>query len=98
MPVGILADASVTSRVVDLTLFIVRVGSLDRRQLPDIQTLYDDGTLGSVAIILNGVDLHGGYGYGYSDGYGYGYGYGSYGYGYGRDHKHRARKPRRRLF
>lgn len=98
VPVGILADASVTSRVVDLTLFIVRVGSLDRRQLPDIQTLYDDGTLGSVAIILNGVDLHGGYGYGYSYGYGYGYGYGSYGYGYGRGHKHRARKPRRRLF
>lgn len=98
VPVGILADAAVTSRVVDLTLFIVRVGSLDRRQLPDIQTLYDEGTLGSVGIILNGVDLHGGYGYGYSYGYGYGYGYGRYGYGYGRDHKHHSRKPRRRLF
>lgn len=92
VPVGIVADAAVSNRVADLTLFIIRVGSLDRRQLPDIQALYDEGTLGPVGIILNGVELHGGYGYGYSYGYGYGYGYGHYGYGYGRKHK-----PRRRL-
>lgn len=88
VPMGVVADAAVSNRVADLTLFIIRVGSLDRRQLPDIQSLYDEGTLGPMGIILNGVDLHGGYGYGYS----YGYGYGRYGYGYGQKHK-----PRRRL-
>lgn len=92
VPVGIVADAAISNRVADLSLFVIRVGSLDRRQLPDIQALYDEGTLGPVGIILNGVELHGGYGYGYSYGYGYGYGYGSYGYGYG--HK---KKSRRRL-
>lgn len=91
VPVGVVADAAVSNRVADLTLFIIRVGSLDRRQLPDIQALYDEGSLGPIGIILNGVDLHGGYGYGYSYGYGYGYGYGHYGYGYGRKHKHRRR-------
>lgn len=94
VPVGIVADATVSNRVADLTLFVVRVGSLDRRQLPDIQALYDEGTLGPVGIILNGVEIHGGYGYGYSYGYGYGYGYGSYGYG----HKHRHHKRRLRFF
>lgn len=94
VPVGLVADAAVSNRVADLTLFIVRVGSLDRRQLPDIQALYDDGTLGSLGIILNGVQLAGGYGYGYSYGYGYGYGYGSYGYG----NKPGRHKPRRLRF
>ena len=91
VPVGVVADAAVSNRVADLTLFIIRVGSLDRRQLPDIQALYDEGSLGPIGIILNGVDLHGGYGYGYSYGYGYGYGYGHYGYGYGHKRKHRRR-------
>lgn len=91
VPVGIVADATVANRVADLSLFIIRVGSLDRRQLPDIQSLYDEGALGPVGIILNGVELHGGYGYGYSYGYGYGYGYGHYGYGYGRKRHHRRR-------
>lgn len=91
VPVGMVADAAVSNRVADLTLFIVRVGSLDRRQLPDIQALYDEGTLGTLGIILNGVERHGGYGYGYSYGYGYGYGYGRYGYGYGHKHKKRRR-------
>lgn len=92
VPVGIVADAAVSNRVADLSLFIIRVGSLDRRQLPDIQALYDEGTLGTLGIILNGVELHGGYGYGYSYGYGYGYGYDYGGYSYGHKHKHKKRR------
>ena len=79
VPVGIIADASIANRIADLTVFVVRAGKLDRRQLPDIETLYEDKKLKNMSLVLNGVDPNRhGYGYG---GYGYGYGYGHYGYG-----------------
>ena len=77
VPMGIIADASIANRIADLTVFVVRAGRLDRRQLPDIESLYEDKKLKNMALVLNGVDPHRhGYGYG-----GYGYGYGHYGYG-----------------
>lgn len=80
VPMGIIADASIVNRIADLTIFVVRAGKLDRRQLPDIEALYEDKKLKNMALVLNGVDPNRrGYGYGY--GYGYGNGYGHYGYG-----------------
>lgn len=71
VPVGIVADATITNRISDLTIFVVRAGKLDRRQLPDMEELYRDGKLNNMSLILNGVNPHHrGYGYGY--GYGYG--------------------------
>ena len=69
VPVGIIADATIANRVADLTLFVVRAGKLDRRQLPDLENLYQDKKLNNMALILNGADLE-------RRGYGYGYGYG----------------------
>lgn len=87
VPIGIIADASIVNRIADLTVFVVRAGRLDRRQLPDIEALYEDKKLRNMALVLNGVDPHRrGYGYGYGY-YGYGYGYGHYGYGYGKKKK-----------
>ena len=80
VPVGIIADATITNRVADLTLFVLRAGKIDRRQLPDLENLYQEKKLTNMALILNGADLHRrgyGYGYGYAYGYGYGYGYGN---------------------
>lgn len=77
VPVGLIADATIANRIADLTLFVVRAGRLDRRQLPDIEKLYQEKKLKNMALVLNGADLHRGYGYGY------GYGYYGYGYGYG---------------
>lgn len=88
VPVGLIADASIANRIADLTLFVVRAGRLDRRQLPDIERLYAEHKLRNMAVVLNGVE-HGGHGYGY--GYGY-YGRYGYGYGYGKKHKHSRRK------
>ena len=42
VPMGIIADASIVNRIADLTIFVVRAGKLDRRQLPDIEALYED--------------------------------------------------------
>ena len=76
VPMGIIADASIANRIADITVFVVRAGKLDRRQLPDIETIYQDKKLRNMALVLNGVAPHR-HGYGY----GYGYGYGHYGYG-----------------
>lgn len=75
VPVGLIADATIANRIADLTIFVVRAGKLDRRQLPDIEKLYQEKKLKNMALVLNGANLER-HGYGYSYGYGYGYGYG----------------------
>ena len=75
VPVGLVADAIIANRVADLTIFVVRAGKLDRRQLPDIEKLYQEKKLKNMALVLNGANPER-HGYGYSYGYGYGYGYG----------------------
>ena len=75
VPVGIIADAAITNRIADLTIFVVRVGKLDRRMLPELEKIYHSGQLNNMSLILNGAITnkigYGGYGYGY--GYGYDY-------------------------
>lgn len=73
VPVGLIADATIANRIADLTIFVVRAGKLDRRQLPDIEKLYQEKKLKNMALVLNGANPER-HGYGYSYGYGYGYG------------------------
>lgn len=80
VPVGVIADAAISNRIADLTIFVARAGRLDRRQLPEIEQLYKENKLHNMALVLNGADLRRRYGY-----YGY-YGY-SYKYGYGKKKK-----------
>ena len=82
VPAGIVADGDISNRVTDLTLFVVRAGLIDKRQLPDLEQLYRQSKYKNMALVLNGADPER-RGYGYSYGYGYGYGYG-YSYGYGK--------------
>src|SRR5690606_19400217 len=37
VPIGIVADGSVINRISDLTIFVVRSGSMDKRELPHLQ-------------------------------------------------------------
>ena len=75
-PVDIVADASIITAVADLSVFVLRANLLDKKILPQIETLYKSGKYNHMALILNGVDMHAkNYGYG-RYGYGYGYGYG----------------------
>lgn len=73
VPVGVIADAAISNRIADLTIFVARAGRLDRRQLPEIEQLYKENKLHNMALVLNGADLRRRYGYyGYSYKYGYG--------------------------
>lgn len=80
-PVEVVADASIISTSADLTLFVIRIGNLERDNLSDIEEWYLDKKYGNIAIMLNGVDSsssrYGYHKYGYRK---YGYHYGSYGY------------------
>lgn len=75
VPAMAVADAMIIDRLVDLTIYVIRQGNLDYRQLPDIEQLYREKKFHNMSVILNGVTSHKStYGYGY--GYGYGYSYG----------------------
>lgn len=94
-PAEIVADAAIINKYVDLDLFIIRAGNVDKSALSYVQNFYDTKKFANMALILNGTDssYHYGYakyGYGRYGHYGYGYGYGSrkgYGYGYGNESK-----------
>lgn len=88
-PVDIVADASIISRFAELTIFIVRIGLMEREYLKVVESYYQQQKLPNMAILLNGAEQSSRYGYRrYSYGYGYGYGY-SYGtYSNYTDQKH----------
>ena len=66
VPALIIADALIISRVSDLSIYVVREGMLDRRQLPDINALYTENKLRNMCIVLNGAsETRHSYGYGY---------------------------------
>ncbi len=91
VPSMMIADAQIINRLADLTIYVVREGLLDRRQLPDIERLYVDGKLRNMSLILNGSSSNNGYGY--RHGYGYQYGYG-YHYGHSDDSEGRSKKKK----
>lgn len=74
-PIDIVADASIITEFVDMTVFVMRAGQMSKDVLPQIQSLYVDKKYRHMALILNSVDIqYKKYGYGKSS-YGYGYGY-----------------------
>lgn len=74
-PIDVVADAAIVTKVVDMTLFIVRAGLLDKRNIPMIDNLYKSGKYRRMAIVLNAVDIESRRYSGHVYGYGYGYGY-----------------------
>lgn len=72
VPAMAVADAMIIDRLVDLAIYVIRQGNLDRRHLPDIEQLYREKKFRNMCVVLNGVTTtRHSYGYGY--GYGYGY-------------------------
>ena len=66
VPALIIADAMITSRVADLSIYVVREGLLERQQLPDINSLHAEKKLNNMCIVLNGAsENRQSYGYSY---------------------------------
>jgi len=75
-PVDIVADTQIISEYADRTIFVVRAGVFDIKDIPALQKLYEDKRFKNLCYIFNGVDTMASY-YGHYGHYGYGYGYGS---------------------
>ena len=66
VPALVIADALITSRVADLSMYVVREGMLERQQLPDINALHTEKKLNNMCIVLNGTsEERQSYGYSY---------------------------------
>ena len=66
VPAMVIADAMISSRVADLSIYVVREGLLDRQQIPDINSLYTENKLNNMCIVLNGSsETRQSYGYSY---------------------------------
>ena len=66
VPALVIADAMITSRVADLSIYVVREGLLDRQQLPDINALHAENKLNNMCIVLNAAsESRQSYGYSY---------------------------------
>ncbi|MDD7304332.1 MAG: chromosome partitioning protein ParA, partial [Prevotellaceae bacterium] len=74
VPAHMMADAALLSRICDLTVYVIRVGGIDRRYLPELQRIYAENRYNNLCVLLNGV-VESGSGYGYAYSYNYGYGY-----------------------
>ncbi|MEG1616679.1 MAG: polysaccharide biosynthesis tyrosine autokinase [Bacteroidales bacterium] len=73
-PMDIVADTGIANRVTDLSLYVIRAGVLDRRQLVGIEQIYKEQKLTNMGIVITDVDYERLY---YSVGYkGYGKRYG----------------------
>lgn len=79
-PVEIVADATIIAKLVDMTVFIIRAGLLERDMLPVVECYYTNRKFRNMSLLLNGTEAYEGrYGYHrYGYHYGYGYGYGGY--------------------
>lgn len=76
-PVEVVADTAIISKYTDLTLFVVRVGRMEREMLADVERWYHDKKFGNLAVILNGIPKP----KSRYESQRHGYHYGSYGYG-----------------
>lgn len=55
-PVNLVTDTDIISRIADCTLFVTRIGLLDRRMLPTLEQLHRSEKLPSMAIVINGAE------------------------------------------
>ena len=66
VPAMAVADALVMDRIVDLTVYVIRQGYLDRRQLPEVEALYREKKFHNMCMVLNSATQSSHkYGYGY---------------------------------
>lgn len=55
-PIQLVTDTNVLVRVASHTIFVARIGLLDRRQLSALKTIRDNNVLPNMLLVLNAVD------------------------------------------
>lgn len=55
-PVDLVADTNIVRTYADISLFVVRVGLMDRRLLKDVEKLYAAGQYNHMGLVLNSTD------------------------------------------
>lgn len=75
VPYGLIADAALINRHVDLTIYILREGKVDKRILEDLEKMSKEDKIKNLTFLVNDIKIDK-----------KNYGYGSYGYGYGYDY------------
>lgn len=71
-PIEIVADVDIIAPLADLTLFVIRGGTIERRDLKVIEEYYHSGRYPHMTVLLNDINLsQKRYGYGYGLQYGY---------------------------
>lgn len=78
VPAQVVADAGIVNRIADLTIYVIREGKVDRRYLPELERLHQEGKFNYLTIVLNDCTSR-------NKKYGYGYGY-----GYANDEKNKS--------
>ena len=57
-PIDVVADASIITEYVDMTVFVLRANKMDKKVLPEMEELYRSGKYNHMTLILNGVDMY----------------------------------------
>ena len=73
VPYGLIADAGIINRSVDMTIYVMRHGMVDKRYLPELGKMYAENKIKNMSFLLTDLPMGGKRG---NYGYGYGYGYG----------------------
>lgn len=55
-PIQLVTDTNILARVASHTIFVARIGLLDRRQLSALKTIRDNNELPNMLLVLNAVD------------------------------------------
>ena len=69
VPAQVVADAGIVNRIADLTIYVIRESKIDRRYLPELERLHQEGKFNHLCIVMNDCQNR-------NKKYGYGYGYG----------------------
>ena len=66
-PVGLVSDTLTLSRIGDATIYVCRANYTTKTDIQYANSIYEEGRLKKMSIILNDTIVRKGYGYGYGE-------------------------------
>lgn len=68
-PVGMVSDTFTLNRISDATVYVCRANYSSTRDINFVNSIYEDGRLKKLSLVVNGTTVEKGYGYGYGQGH-----------------------------